>query len=217
LGWDGSARFLVLFFKKKMDILQNVFIWVDNYFYMTSKNINYWTREGEQSKITPKIRDICSKFKGDDYDKLFGSLNWIEKNIHHEKDYESVIKTFASRDAEQVIENKNHTGCHDTALILATFLRASKIPSKYLVGISKINPANQGHCVVEAYLGKRWILIDPSSFQLNLLPSRSSFYANHYIVKEGLDSWDCGIKTFDDWKKVSQNVVDKVNQGLVRV
>jgi len=138
---------------------------------MVSKNIDYWLKEGKQSKITPKIKEICSKFEGDDYGKLFSSLDWIEKNIHHEKDYDKVIKTFASRNVGQVIKNKNHTGCHDTALILATFLRAVKIPSKYLVGINKISPKNQGHCVVEAYLRKRWILIDPSSFQLKLTHS----------------------------------------------
>jgi len=216
---EKSLPFFVSFFlKKKMGALLQMFLYKYSIiFYMVSKDISYWLKEGKQSKITPKIKEICAKFKGDDYDKLFSSLYWIEKNIHHEKDYENVIKTFASRSADQVIKNKNHTGCHDTALVLATFLRAVKIPSKYLIGINKTSPKNQGHCVVEAYLGKKWILIDPSSFQLNLIPSRSSFYTHHYVVKEGLDSWDCGIKTFNDWKKVSKSIVDKVNKDLVRV
>jgi len=181
---------------------------------MTSKKIEYWLQEGKQSKITPKIKKICSEFKGNDLEKIFQILNWINKNLKHERNYNRVIKIFASRNAEQLIKNKNSTGCHDTALILSTFLRVVGIPCKYLVGINKINPQNRGHCVIEAYVGKKWILIDIDNFQLNLIPSQSSFYDNYYIIREGLDSWDCKIKTFNDWKKASENLIRKINNDL---
>jgi len=92
-------------------------------------------------------------------------------------------------------------------------LRGVGIPSKYLVGISR-NSENSGHCLVESYVRNRWILIDPSYFQLNLIPSKSSFYNNYHVVKEGLDSWGCEIKTYEDWKKVSNTLNEKVRNVL---
>src|SRR3989338_11639295 len=138
---------------------------------MTKGDVSTWLEEGKQSKITPKIREICSKFKGDELEKIFQILTWIDKNMHEEKDRKKVLKLFATRTADQLIKDKNDTGCHDSALLLVTLLRAVKIPAKYLVGIDKIRQTRGGHCVVEAYVGNRWILIDPTYFQLNLIPS----------------------------------------------
>ena len=183
---------------------------------MTKGDVSTWLEEGKQSKITPKIREICSKFKGDELEKIFQILTWIDKNMHEEKDRKKVLKLFATRTADQLIKDKNDTGCHDSALLLVTLLRAVKIPAKYLVGIDKIRPTRGGHCVVEAYVGNRWILIDPTYFQLNLIPSRSHFYNQNWIIKEGKDSWDCGIKTHSDWKKASDNLVNRINKDLAR-
>lgn len=177
---------------------------------MAQKKINYWLKAGKQSRITPEVKKICSSFKGDNLEKISQILEWINKNLHHEPDYDKITKIFASRNIEQLIRDKNQTGCHDTALVLATFLRTVGFPSRYLVGIGKINTENSGHCVVESYIENRWILIDQGDYQINLIPSKSSFYHNYYIVKEGLDSWDCGIKTFADWKKVSKNLSERI-------
>ena len=99
---------------------------------------------------------------------------------------------------------------------MVTFLRAVGIPAKYVLGIDKKSPTRGGHCVAEAYVNKTWILIDPGEFKLNLIPERSSFYKDNYLVKKGLDSWDCGIKTVEDWKAVSDNLVKKVDKSLIR-
>ncbi len=152
---------------------------------MTSKNIKVWLKEGEQSKITSKIRKISSKFKGGNFGKIFSILNWIESNISEEKDRKKVLKIFASRTADQLIRERNDTGCHDTTVILVTFLRAVGIPAKYVLGIDKKSPTRGGHCVAEAYVNKTWILIDPGEFKLNLIPERSSFYKDNYLVKKG--------------------------------
>ena len=183
---------------------------------MKRGNVNIWLKEGKQSKITPKIKNICSKFKGDDLEKIFQILSWIDKNMHEEKDRKKVLKIFASRTADQLIKEKNDTGCHDTTLLLVTFLRAIHIPTKYLLGIDKMSPTRGGHTVAEAFVGGKWILIDSSYFQLNLIPSRSAFYKDNYIVNEGLDSWDCGVKTVKDWHKVSSSLVKKIGSRLVR-
>ena len=174
------------------------------------KNISHWLKEGEQSKITPRIKKIVRKFKGDNLEEIFQILDWIDKNISSEDDRKKVLKIFASRTTDQLIKEKNDTGCHDTTLLAVTFLRALNIPTKYVLGIDKKLPSKGGHCVAEAYIGGIWILIDPTFFQLNLIPERSLFYKENYVVKKGLDSWDCGIKTLGDWDKASKKLIKKM-------
>ena len=174
------------------------------------KNISYWLKEGEQSKITPRIKEIAKKFKGDNLEKIFQMLNWIDKNVSSEDDKKMVDKIFASRTAEELINEKNETGCHDTTLLSVTFLRALGFPTKYVFGTDKEQPNKGGHCVAEVYIDRKWIMIDPTFFQLNLLPYRSNFYRENHIVKKGLDSWDCGVKTIGDWHKESDKLIKKL-------
>lgn len=175
-----------------------------------TKNTSYWLKEGGQSKITSRIKKIVRKFKGSELEKIFQILNWIDINISSEEDRKKVLKIFATRSADEIINHKKDTGCHDTTLLLVTFLRAKRIPARYLLGIDKKQPTRGGHCVAEAYVNKRWILIDPSPFQLNLIPSRSPFYSENYIIKKGLDSWDCGVKSVDDWNKAAIKLIKEI-------
>ena len=95
-----------------------------------------------------------------------------------------------------------------------TFLRAIGIPAKYVLGINKEKPRKGGHVVAEACLGGRWILIDPSFFKINIIPNRSSFYRENYIIKKGKDSWDCGVKAIGDWEEISKNLVRKIGKKI---
>lgn len=178
---------------------------------MKKENTSIWLKEGKQTKMTPEIRKIADKFKGNEFEKIKQILEWMDKNLNSEKDHSKVLKIFATRTADQLIKEKNQTGCHDTAMILVTFLRAVGIPARYLFGISKTMTSRGGHCIVEAYTGNKWILIDPSYFQLNLKPERSHFYKEYHIIKKGLDSWGCGIKTHADWKKVSDKLIKHIS------
>ncbi len=176
------------------------------------KEINYWLKEGKQSKITPRIKSIVEKFDGDEFDKITQICEWISKNVPFNSDYKKTIKIFASRTADKIINDKFSSGCHDVAVLTATFLRALSIPAKFIEGINKLKPENQGHCVVEAYVRNRWILIDPALFLIYMEPSRSDFYEENYITGISIDSWDNGVKTFDDWKNVSQKVINHVKK-----
>ena len=177
------------------------------------KEIRKWLKEGEQSKITLRIRKICSKFKGDNLKKISQILYWIDKNISSEEDRKKILRIFASRTTDQLVTEKKDTGCHDTTLILVTFLRTLGFPTKYVLGIDKKYPRKGGHCVAETYIKGKWILIDPTPFQIILIPERSSFYKENYIVKKGLDSWDCGVETVEDWDGISKKLVKKIHKN----
>ena len=179
---------------------------------MKEKKINYWLQEGKQSKITPAIKKIANNFKGDELDKIMQICEWIDKNVPFNWEYKKTIKIFANRTADKIIRDKFNVGCHDVAVLTATFLRALKIPARFIEGVNKLKPENQGHCVVEAYVKNRWILIDSVLFLIHMMPSRSDFYKENYITGIGLDSWDNNEKTFDDWKKVSQKVINHIKK-----
>lgn len=171
------------------------------------KSFSKWLSQGNQSKITSDIKKICSKFRGNDFQKIISILEWIENNIKSEKNHDKVLKVFATRTVDEIIISGIDTGCHDTAVLLVTFLRAVNIPAKYLLGIDKEKPSKGGHTVAEAYVNSSWILIDPSYWRIDLKPSRSIFYRENHVVRKGLDSWDCGVKTVDDWHKISDKLV----------
>ncbi len=179
---------------------------------MLEKDVTRWLREGEQSKATHRIKKIVSQFKGNEFEKLFQILSWIDNNLHTEKSRKKVLAIFTSRTADEVLVQKNDTGCHDSALLVATFLRAVGIPVRYVIGIDKPSLGKGGHVVVEAYVIGRWILIDPSYFRVDLLPERSSFYKTNYVYKKGLDSWDCGIRTVAEWDKASRHLIARLKK-----
>jgi hypothetical protein len=173
---------------------------------------DYWLREGKQSKKTLKIKKIVDKFNGDNLDKISQIIRWYHKNIKYSHDTKRNIKIFAKRGVSKIIKDGFSTGCHDDAAVLAALFRSIGIPAKYLVGIDRINPKNRGHCVVEINIEDRRILIEPEIDSIGLDPRKSSFYRHNFIMKEGLDSWDCGIKTFEDWKKLSLKAQRHINK-----
>jgi len=177
-----------------------------------SENIRKWLENGEQSKITKLVTEIVSEFKGTDFEKIMSILNWVNKNLKRCTDQDKVLQIFATRNISEVLKDLLSTGCHDDALIFVTFCRAVRIPAKYVVGISKLNPKNSGHCVVELYLHGRWILVDQSRGSVYIDPKRSDFYRMNFIVGKGLDSWDVGISSFKTWEEKADRIIEHISK-----
>ncbi|MEA2103303.1 MAG: transglutaminase-like domain-containing protein [Candidatus Cloacimonadota bacterium] len=176
-----------------------------------SDNISKWLKNGEQSKIKKKVIEIISEFIGSDFEKVMSILSWKNKNLKRCTDQEKVVQIFATRNVSEVLKEMMSTGCHDDALIVATFCRAVGIPAKYVIGINKLDPKNRGHCVVELFLHDRWILVDQSRGSVFIYPERSDFYRMNFIIGKGLDSWDLGISSFKTWEEKSNRIIDLVN------
>ncbi|KQC05489.1 MAG: hypothetical protein APR54_08245 [Candidatus Cloacimonas sp. SDB] len=168
-------------------------------------DLSHWLKCGNQSLIDHQVKTITNDFAGNDFEKVIKILNWKNDNLSFCKNQEEVLKVFATRNVTEILQEMTSTGCHDDALIVATFCRSVGIPSKYVAGINKLDPRNRGHCVVEIFINNKWMLLDQSRFNISIFPERSEFYRNNYIVGKGLDSWEIGISTFQTW-------VDKSNQ-----
>ena len=173
----------------------------------TKSDIHQWLKSGNQSKINEEIKKITNKFNGSDLSKVLAILNWKNENLQLIKNQEDVLRIFATRNVSEILKETTSSGCHDDALIVATFCRAVGIPAKYVVGINKLDPKNCGHCIVEIFINNKWMLLDQSRYNLSIYPERSDFYKNNYIVGKGLDSWEIGISTFNTWIEKAEKIL----------
>jgi hypothetical protein len=176
------------------------------------ENIKNWLKEGEQSKMTKLVINLTNYFFGNDFEKIRKILKWMDKNLKRCEDNKKTLRIFATRTINRILKDKFSTGCHDDALVFATLCRAVDIPAKYVVGIDKLNPKNRGHCVVEVYINKEWILIDPFRHLINLDSKKSNFYKENFVIGKGLDSWDIGIKSFKTWKDKSNKIIKIISK-----
>jgi len=180
-------------------------------------NPEYYLKEGKQTKKTKVVKEVSKSFKGTDFEKIVKILEWINKNLKSYKNQKKAISIFAKRTADKIIRDGFYTGCHDIALVFVTLARSVGIPAKYIEGIDKINPQNKGHCVSEVFINNRWIFVDPTMNTICIVPARSDFYKQNYLIGEGLDSWDIGIKSFRSWRKKSNELIKKLKNIEINI
>ena len=161
-----------------------------------------YLKDTEQIAITNDIKSITDKFKQKDLDLVLEILGWVFNNFKNiENDKEEKMELFRKRTAAEIIKSKKVTGCTDYAIIFIALARAKKIPTKYIEAIRKrwldIGDENhiEGHVFAECQINNKWYIIDPQQGAIR------SDYRNYTIYKKGLDSWDIGIKSFEDLKE----------------
>ena len=149
-----------------------------------------------QTLITPEIEKITSEINGTFIEKVQKILDMGPSLVGY-KEFDE--KVFRKRTGVQILKDGYITGCTDAAILFITLTRASGIPTKYVETIDKEwlnNGGNnyKGHIYTQVYdeSNDKWIWVDPMGQKvIDSLPEGSVIY------KEGLDSWDIGIKDFD--------------------
>lgn len=155
-----------------------------------------------------------SDFKNSDFKKIkfnknisdlgfvFLCMKWLKKNVIFDRtDKEFNIKHLFKRQAGEVISSQKATGCSDFALVTAAFLRSRNIPTKYIMLISqnwlkhKDVTNLEGHSILKFYFKETndWYFIDPTKSFVSI-----NIIYNGFIVAEGRDPWDIGIKNLAD-------------------
>lgn len=156
--------------------------------------------QGKQTEITAYIKVIAARFKSKGLDLILEILSWLKKNIKEDKSPETKNKLFRRRTAGEIIESQMATGCTDYALAFIALARAKGIPTKYVETIRNkwLDIGNEkfieGHVFAECFISGKWRIIDPHEGAIKMS------YERFKILKEGLDSWDIGIKSFEDLK-----------------
>lgn len=162
----------------------------------------HWLKEGEQTQITSRIKEISTLFKDKDLSTIKEILFWIKNNFKL-KNFGHKIKR--SRTADQIIRSKFLTGCGDNALVLIALCRAKKIPALFVETINEnwlndksIKDFIEGHIFVKILLNDKIYLIDPVSVTISKDIKYIHNKKKHILIKEGLDSWDLGFYNTED-------------------
>ena len=162
-----------------------------------------YLKSGKQTEITEEIRNITETIHGEGLYFIVNALSWVEDNIKPEKESENKNNLFRKRTADQIIKDGFSTGCTDIALVFIAIARAKGIPTKYVEAIEKqwLKSTEEnnirGHIFAICFIDGQWFLIDPTM----LLIHAKKVYPFHEIYAEGLDSWDIGIRSFEDLKE----------------
>jgi len=156
-----------------------------------------------QTAITEDIKRINDSFRSSRLSRIFEILSWIHHNLKLDLDENYKKEHFRSRTAGEIIESKKLTGCSDYALVFLVLAKASGFKTKYVETIQTewLRDGGDkilGHVFVEVFLDKEeeWVIIDPQGAVIR------AWYGKRYVVyAKGEDSWDIGIKNFDDLKE----------------
>lgn len=154
-------------------------------------------REGPQTKITVEIREVAKSFKKEGLELVKEILDWMRKNFRHKKD-DSIA--FA-RTAEEIIRSRFFTGCQDLGIVFVTFLRAKGIPASYIEAKKKTGKFH-GHVFSRVFLNNKIYFVDPTRKTVSEVEN----FGNYFPIKEGLDSWDLGVRSVKDIKTLLSKV-----------
>ncbi|MGB4703778.1 MAG: transglutaminase-like domain-containing protein [Candidatus Saccharicenans sp.] len=103
----------------------------------------------------PEIRKLAARIAAREKDPLKKALklrDWVAKNLTFDPGF-----VFAP--ASEVLRDKKAT-CAGYAALLAALLRASRIPSTFVIGLAYVSGVWGGHAWVEAGLKGRWVPLD---------------------------------------------------------
>lgn len=166
-----------------------------------------WLAEGEQSKITPRIKEIAVSQKGKhEFEYMLNLLDWIRKNLTH--DTEHWKEFIRRRTADDVVASGFSTGCGDDALVFCTLARAGGIPTVFIEApykdwlVRELDGRFDNHCFAHVYVGDKEYLIDPTRGNIGIGSLKAVGGGIEYVVmNEGLDMWEFGIKNWDEYKE----------------
>jgi transglutaminase-like putative cysteine protease len=101
----------------------------------------------------------CRKFANlpTGYQRVLAICRWVKENL----DYQEGSSTLTSG-AREILANRAGV-CRDFAHVSIAFCRALNIPARFVTAYTKYQePPQDFHAVMEAFLGDRWYLFDPT-------------------------------------------------------
>jgi transglutaminase-like putative cysteine protease len=171
------------------------------------ENIEKWLQEGNQTRITPEIKELANSIGGEKLEYIMNLLLWGKENISTFPKSEWK-ENFRNRSADEIIKSQKASGCGDRAVVFCALSRAKGIPTVYIELPYKdwLESDNDqtfvNHCMVKVRHGDRWYIADPTRGTIGVGGYRSVGESVDYVkLGEGLDSWDLGIKDWDSYRE----------------
>ncbi|MFC1691425.1 hypothetical protein ACFL0W_04565 [Nanoarchaeota archaeon] len=182
------------------------------------KDPKYWLNQGEQTGITDVVRKHSESAMDVTIDSFHMGL--AEDSEVLVKAYKTAFyianlkkirmknpenRIFRNRDLGTVLREGYFPNCSDRGLIFRGLMIAQGIPAswvdtfeeEYLLG-SDIQMNLWGHVFSRVYDGNKSWIFDPT--HINHFESEQELFnrARYVVFGEGLDSWDLGIRRYED-------------------
>lgn len=158
--------------------------------------------ESPQVIISDEIKNIVRTLKGQSgKETIRNIIRWIKENLKFKKIEElpNPKLFFRRRTSEQIIRDGFVTGCADVTIVFLALCRALKIQSVYCELVVP-ERGNFGHVWAKCYLDGAWIDVDPISGDIGVdVVKKFEKFGKVYILGIGADSWDIGIKCWEDF------------------
>lgn len=172
-----------------------------------------YLKPGPQTEITERIKEIAGTIEGSFEEKISSILD-IVSDIKTEQENKNDV--FRKRTADQILNDNFVTGCTDVALVFIALSRVLGMPAKYIETIDEPWLQNGGesivgHVYVKVFDGSRWRIIDPIRKVIDADIQQDKMV----IFREGLDSWDIGIDSFNSLSEAFNNFRSSTNQDIM--
>jgi len=192
-------------------------------------------KESEQIKITDLVREHAEKAlaveinEGKDshpnlqkaykVSKYLYQIPRVGGYIKDPKTKEELQKTrdtkdrlFRKRTAHEILEQGIYPTCSDFGIVFKSLMIALEVPSVYVEMFHEdylLDKKFHGHVVVKIQAGEKWYYIDPQNNQKRVSETLEELFPLVFY-KEGLDSWDIGIRSYSDMHKARQESLEEL-------
>ncbi|KKQ75506.1 MAG: hypothetical protein US96_C0010G0022 [Candidatus Woesebacteria bacterium GW2011_GWB1_38_5b] len=189
--------------------------------------INHYLRESEQIKITELVREHAEKALAIETNEgknlhpnlqtalkvvkyILTKLHKIEgyhkPNSKDELDQQKKLKDsiFRKRKLQEILKDGYYPTCSDIGIVFRGLMVALGIPTAYVEAFHEdylLGTSFRGHVLAKVNAGSKWYYIDPENNARRVLNSKKELYPL-IVFKEGLDSWDIEIRSYNDMHKL---------------
>jgi len=182
-----------------------------------------YLQESEQIKITDLVREHAKKAnaveinQGKDAHPNLQKAYKVAKYMYQLKNIDGYIakpaskeeaqknneikdSVFRKRTLQQILEEGIYPTCSDEGIVFRGLMIALEVPVAYVETFHEdylFGREFHGHVIGKIQAGDKWYYIDPKNNQKRVMETEEELFP-YVIYREGLDSWDIGIKSYDD-------------------
>ena len=119
-------------------------------------------------------------------------------------------RIFRKRTIQEILEQGIYPTCSDIGIVFRGLMIALEVPTAYVETFHEdylLGKEFHGHVVGKIQAGDKWYYIDPQNNEKRVIKTEEDLFPL-IVFKEGLDSWDVGIKGFDDMHRLKLENID---------
>ena len=197
----------------------------------SSDSDSYWLNQGEQTRISDLVRWHARQIRNANIDRVIVRhlpkdfqddaflahqiaeyINRLEliaggelpKNFQEADALRDLkIAHVRKRTVDEILQYGRLPTCCDESILLVTFLRAFGVPTSFVETFYSAAlrlPNAKNHSCARIYSKQRAMYVNIEAPEIHFKPEEIDLFP-FVVFREGLDSWDLDIRTYEDLKK----------------